>query len=170
MPMLVFFWCAWQEHSWWCSLLTDPQLSLNPAFWPAQNITDCFLNCVPHLFPSRYATLYIRYSEGFSMRLHLLLQILTCAHLETGFICVFLHCLKSNGESLKSRIPSAEKSAVVYTAPKICLLAPRLHKIRRKTAWCWLKKIQPLQQFQILSSREKLCRVAFEKKKKKLQN
>lgn len=50
MPMFLF---ARQEHSWWCSPLTDPQLSPNPAFCPLHNVTDCFLNCCSILFSLR---------------------------------------------------------------------------------------------------------------------
>lgn len=50
-----------------------------------------YINFLLHPFFSRYAALYIRGSEGFSVKLRLLVQVLTCAHLKTGFICVFLH-------------------------------------------------------------------------------
>lgn len=50
VPMILF---AWQEHSWWCSPLTDLQLSPNPAFCPLHDETDCFLNCCSILFSLR---------------------------------------------------------------------------------------------------------------------
>lgn len=50
-----------------------------------------YISFLLHPFFSRYAALYIRGSEGFSVKLRLLVQVLTCAHLKTGFICVFLH-------------------------------------------------------------------------------
>lgn len=96
----------------------------------------CFLNCLLHLFPSRYATLYIRDTEGFFVKLHSLLQISTSSNLESGF--VFFVIASSQIENLWSEEYSLQRGRMLWDArgttacPQVCLLDPGLHKIGRK--------------------------------------